>query len=181
MFFWNSLAFSIIQQKLAIWSLVPLPFLNLAWTSGNSWFTYCWRQSWGVSLDRTPHALCCLDLFTYFKNYWWPWSTYLCRFYLLALTLLEWKLTYFSYIYLFIPSGSVVKNLPTIQEMQETWVWSLGWKDPLKEELATNANILAWRIPRTEEPLGSERVGHDWATEHTHSFINNQPIRCEHN
>ena len=43
MFFWNSLAFSMIQRMLAIWSLVPLPFLKLAWTSGSSQFTYCWR------------------------------------------------------------------------------------------------------------------------------------------
>ena len=40
MFFWYSLAFSIIQQMLAVWSLVPRPFLNPAWTSGSSWFTY---------------------------------------------------------------------------------------------------------------------------------------------
>ena len=40
MFFWNSLAFSMIQRMLAIWSLVPLPFLNPAWTSASSWFTY---------------------------------------------------------------------------------------------------------------------------------------------
>ena len=39
MFFWNSLAFFMIQRMLAIWSLVPLPFLNPAWTPGNSWFT----------------------------------------------------------------------------------------------------------------------------------------------
>ena len=38
MFFWNSLAFSMIQWMLAIWSLVPLPFLKPAWTSGSSWF-----------------------------------------------------------------------------------------------------------------------------------------------
>ena len=42
MFFWNSLAFSMTQQMLAIWSLVPLPFLNQAWTSGSSQFMYCW-------------------------------------------------------------------------------------------------------------------------------------------
>ena len=41
-FFWNSPAFSTIQWMLAIWSLVPLPFLNPTWTSGNSLFTYCW-------------------------------------------------------------------------------------------------------------------------------------------
>ena len=43
MFFWNSLAFSKIQRMLAIWSLVPLPFLKPAWTSGSSWFTYCFK------------------------------------------------------------------------------------------------------------------------------------------
>ena len=42
MFFWNSLAFSMIQRMLVIWSLVPLPFLKPAWTSGSSQFTYCW-------------------------------------------------------------------------------------------------------------------------------------------
>ena len=41
-FFWNSFAFSMIQGMLAIWSLVPLSFLKLAWTSGISQFMYCW-------------------------------------------------------------------------------------------------------------------------------------------
>ena len=48
MFFWNSLAFSMIQQMLAIWSLVPLPFLKPAWTSGSSRFTYCWSLAWRI-------------------------------------------------------------------------------------------------------------------------------------
>ena len=48
MFSWNSLAFSMIQQLLAIWSLVPLPFLKPAWTSGRSWFTYCWSLAWRI-------------------------------------------------------------------------------------------------------------------------------------
>ena len=47
-YFWNSLAFSMIQQMLAIWSLVPLPFLNLAWTSGSSRFMYCWSLTWRI-------------------------------------------------------------------------------------------------------------------------------------
>ena len=45
MFFWNSLAFSMIQWMLAFWSLVPLPFLKPAWTSGSSLFMYCWSPS----------------------------------------------------------------------------------------------------------------------------------------
>ena len=47
-FFWNSLAFSMIQQMLAIRSLVPLPFLNPAWTSGSSWFMYWWSPAWRI-------------------------------------------------------------------------------------------------------------------------------------
>ena len=47
-FFWNSLSFSMIQQMLAIWSLVPRPFLNPACTSGSSQFTYCWSLAWRI-------------------------------------------------------------------------------------------------------------------------------------
>ena len=46
--FWNSLAFSMIQWMLAIWSLVPLPFLNPAWSSGSSRFTNCWSLAWRI-------------------------------------------------------------------------------------------------------------------------------------
>ena len=59
--------------------------------------------------------------------------------------------------------GSVVKNLPA---MQETWVGSLSWENPPKEEMATHSSILAWKIPWTEDScgllsMGSQRVGHD--------------------
>ena len=49
-----------------------------------------------------------------------------------------------------------VKNLPA---MQETWVRSLSWEDPLEESVATHSSILAWRIPWTEEPGGLQSVG----------------------
>ena len=48
MFFWNSLAFSLFQRMLAIWSGDPLPCLNPAWTPGNSQFTYCWSLAWRI-------------------------------------------------------------------------------------------------------------------------------------
>ena len=62
--------------------------------------------------------------------------------------------------------AQTVKNLPA---MQETWIWSLGWENPLKKGVVTHSSILAWRIPWTEEPgrlqfMGSQRVRHDWAT-----------------
>ena len=65
------------------------------------------------------------------------------------------------------PGGSMVKNLPAVQDaMQDTRVRSLGWEDPLQKGMATLSSILAWRLPRTEEPgglgsMGSQRVGHD--------------------
>ena len=56
-----------------------------------------------------------------------------------------------------------VKNPPV---MQEIWVRSLNWEDPLEKGMATHSSILAWRIPWTEEPgwlqsMGSQRVRHD--------------------
>ena len=65
-----------------------------------------------------------------------------------------------------LPGGSVVKKLPADAE---DVVWSLGWEDPLEKEMATQANILAWRIPWTEEPgglqsVGSQRVWQDLVT-----------------
>ena len=48
----------------------------------------------------------------------------------------------------------MVKHLPAMQEIQNTRVRSLGWEDPLEEEMATHSSILAWRIPQTEEPEG---------------------------
>ena len=49
-----------IQQMLAIWSLVPLPFLNPAWTCGSSWFTYCWSLVWKIFKEmRIPDHLTC--------------------------------------------------------------------------------------------------------------------------
>ena len=59
--------------------------------------------------------------------------------------------------------AQLVKNPPV---MQETWVRSLGWEDPLEKGKAAHSSILAWRIPWTEEPgglqpVGSQRIRHD--------------------
>ena len=55
----------------------------------------------------------------------------------------------------------LVKNLPA---MQETWVWSPGWEDPLEKGKATHSSILAWRIPWAVLSMGLQRVRHNWAT-----------------
>ena len=65
-----------------------------------------------------------------------------------------------------LPGSVVVKNPPANAGDIETRVQSLGWEDPLEEEIATHSSILSWRIPWTEESIGllsvgSQRVGHD--------------------
>ena len=64
------------------------------------------------------------------------------------------------------PIAQQVKNPPTMQETQKTWVQSLGWEDPLEKEMATHSSTLARKIPRIEETgglqsMGLQRVGHD--------------------
>ena len=54
--------------------------------------------------------------------------------------------------------NQMVKNLP---EMQKTQPQSLGWEDPLQKGMAIYSSILAWRIPWTEDPMGSQRVRQD--------------------
>ena len=56
----------------------------------------------------------------------------------------------------------------------ETWVRSLGWEDPLEEGMATHSSTVAWRIPMDKGPWqvtahGSQRLRHNWATNHTHT------------
>jgi len=63
----------------------------------------------------------------------------------------------------------VIKNLPAKQQVR---VQSQGrgvgyWEDPLKKEMATHTSLLAWEIPWTEEPGGSQRIGHNLATNQT--------------
>ena len=70
--------------------------------------------------------------------------------------------------------------------MKETQVRSLGREDPLEKEMATHSSILAWRIPRTEEPgglqsTGSQRVGHDFTFSFTFKEFmktRSQSLRC---
>ena len=61
-----------------------------------------------------------------------------------------------------------------MQETQETQVWSLGQEDPLEKEIATHSSIIAWKIPRTEEPGGlpsveSQSLTGLSASAHTHT------------
>ena len=87
-------------------------------------------------------------------------------------------ITYFDLIQslLGFPGGAVVKNPPSHAGDVEDWVRSLGLEDLLAEGMATHSNILAWRIPWTEEPVrlqsrGLQRVRYNWRTKHTHTQL----------
>ena len=63
-------------------------------------------------------------------------------------------------------SSLVVQTVKHLSTTQETQVRSLGWEDPLEQEMAIRSSTIAWKIPWTEEPgrlqsVGSQRVGHD--------------------
>ena len=55
--------------------------------------------------------------------------------------------------------AQMVKNPPAVQE---TWVQSLSWEDPLEKEMATHSSILGWRSPWTEKPAELQLMGRPW-------------------
>ena len=60
---------------------------------------------------------------------------------------------------MFIRASHTTQSVNHLLAMQETWVQFLGTEDPLEKEMATHSSILAWRIPRTEEPGGLQSIG----------------------
>ena len=69
----------------------------------------------------------------------------------------------------------MAQRLKRLPAMQETWVQSLSQEDPLEKAVATHSSTLAWNISWTEEPgrlqsTGSQRVGHNSVTTHSHTW-----------
>ena len=78
----------------------------------------------------------------------------------------------------------MIKYLPTNAGDARDMGLSLGWEDPLEEDVATHSCFLAWEILWTEEPgglqsMGLHRVGHDLATEQTHREKGNEGLRTQ--
>ena len=76
----------------------------------------------------------------------------------------------------------VAQTVKRLSTMQETWVQSLGWADPLEKEMAAHFIILVWKIPWTKEPgrllsMRLQRVRHDWLTSLFMSLVLFQ-IKC---
>ena len=105
-----------------------------------------------LNLSRTPRG-------EWRTNFWFT-SLELSSTMPLDQDILDWV-----YAWECFPGGSAVKNLPEVQ----MWVQSLGWEDPLEKEMATYSSLLAWKIPRIEEPgglqsMGLQKIGHNSVT-----------------
>ena len=146
MFFWNSRFF-----------YDPLDVGNLI--SGSSAFSKSSLNTWKFSI----HVLLKPRL-EYFEHYFasiWGECNCVVVWTFFGIAFLWESLSFWASLV-----AQMVKRLPA---MQETWVRFLGWEDPLKKEMVIHSTTLAWKIPWTEEPdklqsMGSQRVGHDWAT-----------------
>ena len=68
------------------------------------------------------------------------------------------------------PDDLAVKNPPA---MQETWMRSLHWEDPLEKKMATHPSVLAWKLPWTDEPAGVQSMGSQKSQDTTHWLKNN--------
>ena len=115
MFFWYSLTFSMIQRMLAIWSLVPLPFLNPAWTSWSSRFMYCWSLTWKILTQTCPWVS---------RSLWWKrgMAVACCRvggteYSTACMGPFERGRHYLHYLYHSLASGQITgrKHSPTLQ------------------------------------------------------------------
>ena len=108
-------------------------------------------------------------------NFSFPWTNYIIIYmYVLHSLMCIYVYIYTFYLYVcrhgfpfIVWVAQMVKKLPAVQEI---WVLSLGQEAALEKRMATHSNILAWRIPGTEEPgglqsMGLQRVGHDWMTD----------------
>ena len=103
-----------------------------------------------ILLRDTFSKSCCL----YFQNASQIGSFATCIFFIAQQNGL---LPFFS-TFILASNKCVLLNL-SVNIMQETWVWSLDWEDPLKQEMANCSSILAWRISWTEEPGGLQSTG----------------------
>ena len=140
--------------------------LRAAHTSRESWKWRCasqglWQKSWGLN---TWSGLLALPL-TWVSYANSPSLSFLSN--NSHLTRFEDQIK--NCIYHSPWASLVAQRLKRLPPVQQTRVWSLGGEDPLEKEMVTHSSILAWRIPWTEEPsrlqsMGSQRVGHDWAT-----------------
>ena len=155
---WNSLAFSVIQQMLAIWSLVPLPFLNPTWIYGGSRFMYCCSLAWRI-LSITMLAWEMTAIFQWFKHS-------------LALPLrLEWKLTFSSPVATaeFSKLSWHIEGSTFIASSFRIWNSSTGIPSP---PLA----LFVAMLPKAHLTLHSRMSCSRWS--HHHGYLGHKDLFC---
>ena len=119
-----------------------------------------------------------------FIMFWWKWSSS-AGFYFLVSWVVRWSIEMKRKLFEWwgrslkksrenIRTSLVAQMVKHLSKMREIHVRSLGREDTLEEDMATHSSTIAWKIPWMEEPdrlqaMGSQRVGHDWATSLTHS------------
>ena len=94
----------------------------------------------------------------------------------IALTRWQSHVSAFNVLSRLVMTSLVAQTVRSLPAMWETWVRSLGWEEPLEKEMASHSNILAWKIPWTEEHgrLQStvlQRVRHNWETSPSFRFV----------
>ena len=130
------------------YSLLQGTFLTLG---SNPGIMHCKQMLYHLSHKGSPHACICIYLYI-----WLHLRTYMCNVYL------ERKMISIDGIWI-IKGVTPLTNLnmcwewlntPAVHETQETWVWSVGWEDPLEREMATDSSILAWEPHRQKSLVG---------------------------
>ena len=136
-----------IQQMLAIWSLVPLPFLKPAWTSGSSQFAYCWSLGWRI-----------------LSTYLLVWNECNCA--------VLWA--FFGIPFLW--DSLVAQRVKHLPAMRETQVRFLGWEDPLEKDMATSLQYSCLENPMDGGAWWAINIGHGvaesrtWLSDFTFTF-----------
>ena len=174
-----------IQQMLEIWSLVPLPFLNPACTSGSSRFMYCWSLAWRILsiillacemraiVQEFEHSLA-LSFFgigmkaDLSQSCGQCWIFHMCR-HIAEKAYCNGTPLQYSCLENPMDGGAwqaAVHGVVRSQTQLSDFIFTFHFH-ALEKEMATHSTVLAWRIPGTEEPgglpsMGSHRVKHDW-------------------
>ena len=184
MFFWNCLAFSMIQWMLAIWSLVPLPFLNPAWTSGSSWFTYVLLKP---DLENIEHYFAnmwdecnCVVVWTFFGiAFLWGWNENWLTFSSPVVTaefsrfagislMLKPKLQYFGHLMQRTDSLEKTLMLGQIEGRRRRWRQRMRWLDGINDSMDMSLSNLGvgdgQRSLACWSPWG-HRIVQDWVSE----------------
>ena len=143
MFLWKLLPFSMIQRMLAIWSMVPLPFLKPAWTSGSSRFTYCWSLAWIILLVCAAAAKSlqsCLTLGNPIDSS--PPGSPVPG--ILQARVLEWVATAFSLTSVWDECNCAV--VWAFFGVAFLWDWNENWPFPVLWPLLSFPNLLAYWV-----------------------------------